>query len=333
MAEHDSGYKLLFSHPKMVEELLRGFVHEPWIEDLDFETLERAGASFTSDDLRERHSDMVWRLCWRGGERGWFYVYFLLEFQSTPDPFMAVRLLGYVALLLADLVRSGVATSTQGLPAVLPLVLYNGKRPWGVPEDLTSLFRAVPSGCGRYLPQLSYLLVDENRLPKEAVSLPGNRVATLFRLEACAPEDLPALTAELAALLPRGQEPELRREFTSWLLRLLRRMRPGVTIPEVGELEEIAMLEETLSEWLNGAVEKGRREGHQQGQQQGRQQGRQTGRLEGMRQLLLQLLEQRFETVPARVRRRVKAISSAKELEALASRVLAAQSLAEMGLG
>ena len=57
MADHDSGYKLLFSHPQMVEELLRGFVQEPWVEDLDFGTLEQAEASFTSADLRERHSD------------------------------------------------------------------------------------------------------------------------------------------------------------------------------------------------------------------------------------------------------------------------------------
>ncbi|MEA2694921.1 MAG: hypothetical protein QOJ16_4308 [Acidobacteriota bacterium] len=325
MAEHDSGYKLLFSHPRMVEELLRGFVHEDWVADLDFTTLERAGASFTSDDLRERHSDMIWRLRWRGGERGWFYVYLLLEFQSKPDPFMAVRLLGYVALLLSDLVRTGEVTPAQGLPAVLPLVLYNGKRPWGVPVDLGSLFRAVPPSFGPYLPQLTYLLVDENRLRPEEMILPGNRVATLFRLEACAPEDLPALAAELAGLLPRGEEPELRHAFTTWLLRLLRRMRPGVTIPEVGELEEIAMLEETLSEWWNGALERGRREG--------RTEGRQEGQVEGMRQLVLRLLEQRFGALPRGTRRRMKAISSAKELQDLAQRVLTARSLEEMGLG
>jgi hypothetical protein len=149
MAEHDSGYKLLFSHPKMVEELLSGFIREGWVEDLDFGTLERVGDSYVSDDLRERHSDMVWRLRWRGGKEGWFYVYLLLEFQSTPDMFMALRLLGYVALLLSGLVRTGKVTTAEGLPAVLPLVLYNGKRPWSVPLDLASLFRTVPTGCER----------------------------------------------------------------------------------------------------------------------------------------------------------------------------------------
>jgi hypothetical protein len=312
----------------MVEELLRGFVREPWVEDLDFGTLERAGASFTSDDLRERHSDMVWRLRWRGGERGWFYVYLLLEFQSTPDPFMAVRLLGYVALLLAGLVRTGEVTRAKGLPAVLPLVLYNGKRPWKAPADLTSLFRAVPPGFGHYLPQLTYLLVDENRLRPEEVRLPGNRVATLFRLETCAPEDLPALTVELAALLPRGEEPELRQDFTTWLLRWLRRVRPRVTIPETGELEDIAMLDETLNQWWKDAREKGRREGRTLGRREVR-----TEAVESLRRIVLAQLEQRFGALPPKVRKRVGTIASLPRLEELAQRVLVAGSLEEMGLG
>lgn len=36
---HDSSYKLLFSHPAMVEDLLTGFVHEDWVAELDFATL------------------------------------------------------------------------------------------------------------------------------------------------------------------------------------------------------------------------------------------------------------------------------------------------------
>jgi hypothetical protein len=240
MADHDSGYKLLFSHPQMVAELLRGFVRESWVETLDFETLERVGTSFISDDLRERHSDMIWRLRWNGPEPGWFYLYLLLEFQSTPDPFMAVRLLSYVALLLAELIRTGAATA--GLPTVLPLVLYNGRL------DLGSLFQPVPPGAERYLPQLTYLLLDESSLGEEARTLPENWVASLFRLETCDPRDLPRLTAELATLLPRGEEAGLRRAFTAWLLRLLHRLLPGVTIPEVADLEEMPMLEETLIE-------------------------------------------------------------------------------------
>ncbi len=60
MADHDHAYKLLFSHPEMVADLLRGFVHEDWVGDLDFSTLEKVDASFVGDDLRFRESDLVW---------------------------------------------------------------------------------------------------------------------------------------------------------------------------------------------------------------------------------------------------------------------------------
>src|SRR5215212_828447 len=95
-AEHDTEYKKLFSHPRSVEELLRGFLGEDWCDQLDFTTLQRVGSSFVSDDFRERHSDVIWRLRFREEPDDWFYVYLLLEFQSTPDRFMAVRLLVYV---------------------------------------------------------------------------------------------------------------------------------------------------------------------------------------------------------------------------------------------
>ena len=46
--EHDNSYKLLFSHARMVEDLLRGFIQEPWVQEVDFTTLERVSESHVS---------------------------------------------------------------------------------------------------------------------------------------------------------------------------------------------------------------------------------------------------------------------------------------------
>jgi hypothetical protein len=70
--DHDHSYKLLFSHPEMVADLLRGFVREDWVNELDFATLERVGGGYVADDLREREDDIVWRV--RLGPE-WLYVY------------------------------------------------------------------------------------------------------------------------------------------------------------------------------------------------------------------------------------------------------------------
>ena len=59
---HDASYKLLFSHAEMVEDLLRGFVPHSWVQALDFSTLEKVNASYVTDDLRDRHDDVVWRV-------------------------------------------------------------------------------------------------------------------------------------------------------------------------------------------------------------------------------------------------------------------------------
>ena len=73
----------------MVEDLLTGFVKFDWVNELDFSSLEKLNNSYITDDLRERTDDVVWRVKFRDQ---WLYLYLLLEFQSTVDPFMAVRI-------------------------------------------------------------------------------------------------------------------------------------------------------------------------------------------------------------------------------------------------
>jgi predicted transposase YdaD len=95
MAERDLGYKRLFAHREMVADLLTGFIREPWVAEVELDTLERVSGSYVSDDLREREDDIIWRVRWCGR---WLYVYLLLEFQASVDRFMALRMLVYVGL-------------------------------------------------------------------------------------------------------------------------------------------------------------------------------------------------------------------------------------------
>lgn len=317
MAGNDPNYRLLFSHPRMVEDLLRGFVHADWVARLDFGTLERVNGSFVSEDLKDRRNDVVWRLRWQGGD-DWFYLYLLLEFQSTPEPFMAVRLLVYMGLLLQELIRTQGLKGTDRLPPILPVVLYNGKRPWRAPRDLLSLFAPVPDDLWRRLPRLEYLLVDENRLTPGEREQTGNLVSILARLETSLDSgEFSRSARDLAVLLPRGEQSDLRRIFTAWTLQVLRRSHRGVTIPGVEDLEEVPMLEERIREWERKA----------------RREGRQEGLLLGTRKALLRLMTRRFGLVPRRVRAQVNAISSLQELETMADKVLTASSFQEMGLG
>ncbi len=157
MAQQDLGYKRLFAHREMVADLLTGFVREPWVAEVELDTLERVSGSYVSDDLRERADDIIWRVRWRGG---WLYVYLLLEFQASVDRFMALRMLVYVGLLYQDLIRAGQLTPAGRLPPVLPLVLYSGDDAWTATREVGELAETVSGGLDQYRPQMQYLLLE-----------------------------------------------------------------------------------------------------------------------------------------------------------------------------
>lgn len=181
MADHDNSYKLLFSHAPLVEDLIRGFIREDWVQGLDYTTLARVGGGYVTEDLRDRESDVVWRVRW--GAEEWIYVYLLLEFQSTVDTSMALRVMTYLGLLYQDLERLKLLTPSGRLPPVLPVVLYNGHRPWRAALDMADLVEPVPRGLERYRPSLRYCLLDELRLAESELPSVRNLAAALFRLE------------------------------------------------------------------------------------------------------------------------------------------------------
>jgi predicted transposase YdaD len=275
------------------------------------------GNSFVSDDLRERHSDLIWRLRLREDEDRWVYVYLLLEFQSTSDPFMAVRLMTYEGLLLEGIIRREKLKPGDRLPLVLPMVLHSGKGRWRPPLRLESLFVPVPAELEPYVPRLTYLLLDERRLNLDRSALERNRVAALFRIETNEdPRALPALSQTLDDLI-LPHESELRRTVQAWFTSLVRRTFPDAILPEGLNLQEAPMLEETLIKWRDEI----RKEAWQEGQ------------VFSLRKMLLQQLTLRFGRLPKTVRSRVEQIKTTKELENLMRKVVSARSLEEMGIG
>ena len=89
---HDPVYRRIFTHRSIIEEILRRFVVGPWTSKLDFSTLELVPPHYVSRFLDQRESDVIWRVRYGLGEHEWFYVYVLMELQSSVSRFMALRL-------------------------------------------------------------------------------------------------------------------------------------------------------------------------------------------------------------------------------------------------
>jgi len=343
MADHDNGYKLLFSHASMVADTLRGFIKEDWVHEVDFETLERVEGSYVSEGLRKRESDMLWRVRWKDR---FLYVYILLEFQSTVDRFMAVRAMTYLGLLYQDLIRQKALTPSGKLPPVFLLVLYNGRRRWGAALDVADLIEPVPGGLEAYRPHLRYALLDEAQVPEMELESERNIAAALFRMEKS--RDLDELRRQVGRVVAHPQLDEgLRKSIHTWLTQVLLPARfPEHSVAEARSLEEVnTMLAERVMEWTQEWKKEGLQEGRQQGRQEGLQQGlqkglqkgllkgRQEGRQEGVRafqDFLLSEMADRFGPVPKTIRRRVEKIQDLDELKGLGKRLLAAATLDEL---
>ena len=262
----DPNYKRLFSFPRMVEDLLRGLLPGDWLDELDFPTLQKLPTEYVSDELLKRHGDCVWRV--RRRRRGeWLYLLVLLEFQSTDEPRMALRILTYTSLLYQELVRNDALDAGGRLPPVLPIVLYNGEARWKAAVEVGELIAPVGPELAPYQPSQRYVVVDERHVGTE--DLPGRNLmgAVLGLEQSRTPGDLLRVAGRLAEWLRDPRDDGLKGAFIDWVWRLAGQFEPGdAELPAVQTLEGVRMtLEERVAEWPKQWF----REGHEQGVKDG----------------------------------------------------------------
>lgn len=279
----DAGYKRLFSHPEMVADLIRGYLDPRLAKAYDLESLERCNGSYVSPDLRERRSDVVWRM---RSKHGWTYVYLLLEFQTTVDTYMAVRMLGYIALLWQDLIRQKQLDHAGLLPPVLPVVLYNGDRPWTSPLSLRPLIAPSPAFLAGMQPDLSYRFLDENRVPTTGGRLLKNLVAAIFALEQS--NSLPGQQKVVRALRAWLKDPALRETIGTWYADAL--APTGLlTMPKSGRitLDEVEpMMATRIMQDIKRQIAEGEAKGEARGEARGKAEGEAKGKIAEIRRLV-----------------------------------------------
>ena len=333
---HDRSHRLLFSHPRLVRDLLGGFLDEPWVDELELRTLEALPADFVSRDgpgpFDERIADVVWKVRCRDRD---VFIVILLELQSTSDPRMALRLATYVLLFYQRLARDGQLLRRGLLPPVLPIVFYNGSSPWAAAVELSELIHPAPNGLERYLPSMRYAVIDERRFPLE--SLPAdNFVSVLISAEqGTSIEDFESTLSLLASCLSEGSEDSRRlgRDIVAWLSRVvLPRRIPDTEIPELQRFDEFqtyveANMQTWTEQWKAEGVAEGMQKGIQQGRQEGIRQGMQKGMRDGKTELLTSLIRSKFGVDAASDLGERFDAASLDELDRWAERMLTAETI------
>jgi predicted transposase/invertase (TIGR01784 family) len=269
---HDKGYKRLFSNKLFFRQLIETFVTEEWVKDIDFDQLEKMDKSFISAHYKETESDIIYRVKFNNEDA---YIYLLLEFQSTVNWFMALRMLNYISNFYMDYVERD--KKIKKLPPIFPLVLYNGDDRWTAATDFSALLEK-PDLLKHYTPQLHYFKIAENEYDTDNLLQISNLASTLFLVEN--KQNIELIKTELLNLFDKQEDKEAISILLNWFKQLSLRGKQSKydyhAIETIYQTKDEArtMLETTLERYGQDFFVK--------------------GKVEGKAEMLIMLLEERF---------------------------------------
>lgn len=235
--------------------------------DLDSLTLE--SGSFIEENLRAYYSDVLWALKTAAGEG---YIYVVIEHQSSPDAYMAFRMMRYAIAAMQRHLDNGHKT----LPLVVPILFYHGVAtpyPW----SLSWLDKFADPALAKQLYTMPFPLVDITVVPDDEI-VQHRRVALLELMQKhIRQRDLLGIVEHLTAILLSGyaNDRQLKTLF-NYLIHSGKALRLGKFI------REVAQRVPQHKEKLMTIAERLREVGRRQGKREGRQEGLEKGRLEGV---------------------------------------------------
>ena len=323
---HDSGYKKLFSNRTIFRQLIETFIHEAWVKDLNFEQCETIDKSFISDHYKATESDLIYKIQLKGKL---VYIYILLEFQSKVDRFMGIRVLNYLSNFYLDYIATQRAAKKRirKLPAIFPIVLYNGKRQWTAKEQIAELIEAEPS-LGAFALHFQYLLINERTYSKEQLLKIRNIVSTLFLAEGH--YDINLLEAELLNLYDNEADKQAVSLFLNWFRQLA--VHGKVPPVDYARLDYVYRTKEEVHTMLVEALAQERKNIYQAGVAEGKVEGKMEGEVKGQQEALLTVVESRFQLTAAEYRQvteQIGKITDGQILTLLLKRCVQAATLAE----
>jgi len=135
---HDKSYKDLFSNKEILINMVQSFVKSSWGKDITKDNIELVNKSYILSDYEELESDIVYKATIENKE---VIFYILLEFQSYVDYSMPIRLFLYMTEIWREVLKNTKKVEVKSkdfkLPAIVPIVLYNGEYKWTVERKNT----------------------------------------------------------------------------------------------------------------------------------------------------------------------------------------------------
>ena len=180
---NDKSYKELFSNKEILITMIKSFVKSSWGKEITEDNISLVNKSYVLSDYEELESDIVYKAKIQDQE---VIFYILLEFQSYVDYSMPIRLFLYMAEIWREVLKNTkqreVKSKQFRLPAIIPLVLYNGEFKWTVERRFKNIINQSEL-FGDNIIDFEYILIDINKYEKEELMKLGNIASAIFLLD------------------------------------------------------------------------------------------------------------------------------------------------------
>ena len=167
---HDKGYKRDLRNPKEFLHFLKKYVKADWAEGLEVSQLRLCDKEFIGRDYEGNEADLVYEITLKPGER--ILVFILQELQSTVDYTMIFRIVMYIMDILTRYFLTVPKNEREQagfrLPAVVPVVFYNGTNRWTAVQEFRE-YQTAGEIFGNYVLGLRYYLVDLNEIGEDYI--------------------------------------------------------------------------------------------------------------------------------------------------------------------
>jgi hypothetical protein len=310
---NDKLLKATFSVPENARAFFENHLPKELAAVLDWTSLTVEPCSFIDPQLTSSESDLLFHITLHQTDA---FLYLLFEHQSSEDPRMALRLLSYILRIWERFAQNHPPPTK--LPAILPIVLAQGKRPWKTStrlEDLIELPAAVAHILRPWQPTLAYHLLELVRIPYAAIAGTPEGILTLRALKAEPMNELLDDVIWDESLLFSISEGALER-----ILRYI--LNSDISIPQLKERLSSLQTKPLQSKTMTLADRL-----REEGKREGKQEGISEGQLRAFRTAVLRALEIRHGSCPEGIREALEAIGDPTRLEALIESAFRSKSL------
>ena len=298
---HDSFFKEVFSHLKYALDLFRFIFIKSEFELFDWNTLKSSATSFIDKKGREKRTDLQFSVQMKNAEER-VTLLFLVEHKSYQDSKALLQMLGYQTGIYEHIAddTNGFKSAHQGLPPVLPILVYQGKdKKWRAPlefQDYLKWTSELKEQFGQnvisFRPRM--LNIQALDLKTKAKGLTSHLalyiLQNIWRLDRAKVEEFFVLSQDMSL--------EDRKFLVSKVVAYIQEYDPNFSWDVLQEIEEetIPEKEGRVMSLFQYTVDKACKKSHNEGWQKGQLDGIEKGIEKGRQELIASMLKQNTDT-------------------------------------